>query len=226
MTVRYGSQPVDLGLFNFDLSEVMYYLYLPVAMQDEGSMRVDDIRMPRNVEPCRTLVMQAIMHTALKFKKPYRYAYLSARKGWATPDNPLNRPGWHCDGFGTDDLNFVWWKGPGTRFLADGPDEEYGYAIVSDHLTSLRQFEDIALAMPERIYTPSQSRLYMIDPGVIHATPEIQEGCWRQYVKISLSNHRYNLENNSHNHLFDYDWPMFGREEVRNDPHNAQKDYA
>lgn len=48
----------------------------------------------------------------------------------------------------------------------------------------------------------------------------------RQYVKISLSDHRYNLENNSHNYLFDYDWPMFGREATRNDPQQAQRDYV
>jgi len=47
----------------------------------------------------------------------------------------------------------------------------------------------------------------------------------RQFIKISLSNNKYNLENNSHNYLFPYDWPMHSRELIRNDPHKAQQDF-
>lgn len=78
-----------------------------------------------------------------------------------------------------------------------------------------------------RVYSPPEATLYAIDPGVVHATPLIEgPGCMRQYVKVSLSNERYNLENNSHNYLFDYDWPLHNREMLRNDPHRAQADSA
>lgn len=212
MSPRYGASPVLIGQFdNIDLREVMYYLYLPVKMGNS------DIRLPPNVECCLPLIYAAdawaLRHGA------YEYVYLSARKGWATPDNPLNRPGWHADGFGTDDLNAVWWRGPGTRFA----EHDFG-EISKDHVESLRQFE-------ERIdYRHVGSRnvggLYGIDPYVVHATPNIDvPGCMRQYVKISFSNHQYNLENNSHNYLFDYDWPLHPREEVRNDTSSAGRDY-
>jgi hypothetical protein len=48
----------------------------------------------------------------------------------------------------------------------------------------------------------------------------------RQYVKVSMSNHQYNLENNSHNYLFEYEWQLFSREAVRNDPAATQKDWV
>lgn len=217
-----SEQPVSVGYFDINLTEVMYYLYLPVVMIDPPSQI--GIRLPPNVECCRPLIEHAIVSASSSFPggagKTYKYAYLSARKGWATPDNPLNRPGWHCDGFGTDDINYVWWNGPGTRFtLHDFT------GISSDHRLSMLQFDTQATGHPHSIYSPPPGHLYALTPRVVHATPIIGEpGCMRQYIKVSLSNERYNLENNSHNYLFDYDWPLHSRDQVRNDPHKAQAD--
>lgn len=212
----YGKLPIYMGQFEFDLPEVMYYLYLPVVMQRESS---DWIGLPENVECCRDLIRAATLHAAGTRGHPYNYTYLSARKGIATPGNPLNRPGWHCDGFGTDDLNYVWWVGPGTRFAA-----QCFYGIVSDHNRSMEQFDEQVKL--DSVVSYAERGLYQIAPDVVHSTPEIKETCWRQYVKISFSDHKYNLENNSHNYMFDYDWPMHRRDGVRNNPASAQQDYA
>lgn len=209
--VVYGKLPVYLGQFEFDLPEVMYYLYLPVVMDHE----IADIRLPRALNVLIDPIITAISNAP----RCYRYVYLSARKGWATPDNPLNRPGWHCDGFGTDDLNYVWWTGPGTRFAL-----QVFYDISSDHLWSLKQFEQQVKL--DSVVTYPEHGLYQIDPSVVHSTPIITKPGMRSYVKISLSDHKYNLENNSHNYLFDYDWPLHSRDVLRNDPHKAQLDYV
>lgn len=206
----YGNLPVYLGRYEFDLPEVMYYLYLPIKTEAGP-----DIRMPENLHCCRGLVDACLVYAG----QHYQYVYISARKGYATPDNPLNRPGWHCDGFGTDDLNFVWWVGPGARFV-----HQSFQGIVSDHNRSLKQFDE--QVQLERVITYPQYGLYVIDPSVVHATPLIEPpGCMRQYVKVSMSNQRYNLENNSHNYLFNYQWPLHSRDAIRNDPYRAQLDY-
>lgn len=212
---RYGSAPRLLGTFHFDLTEVMYYLYLPVRMEDRA-FHPHGYRLPPNVGICRQLIAAA-EHSVLP--RRYRYAYLSARKGWATPDNPLNRPGWHADGFGTDDMNFVWWRGSGTRFAVQ--DFE---AISSDHLYSQQQFE--RQVNPRCVGSRPEMGLYALDPYCVHATPLLTKGEMRQYVKVSLSDHRYNLDNNSHNYLFEYCWPLHARSEIRNDTSKAQADYA
>ena len=205
----YGKPPRELGAHHFSLPEVMYYLYLPVVI--EGSA----ITLPPNVERCRPLIRDA-----MALSRPYRYVYLSARRGWATPDNPLNRPGWHCDGFGSDDLNFVWWRGPGTRFAV----QEFT-SISDDHLASLQQFDE--QIRPECVTTPGQMTLYGLDRFVVHATPGIAApGCERQYVKVSLSDEKYDLEGNSHNDQFDYNWPLYSRSLVRNDTKAAQQDFC
>lgn len=229
MDKRYGAPPIKVAEFpDVDLQEVMYYLYLPVKFPG-----IRGRRYPDNIQQVIPLVDTAIRWAAARGRDVTKdYAYVSARKGWATPDNPLNRPGWHADGFGTDDINFVWWIGAGTRFAVG----DFG-SVPESHTDSLHHFEQqadramtyerIGLRGDVKIITNYPAKtLYAIDPFVVHATPLIEKGEWRQYVKVSLSTHRYNLENNSHNYLFDYDWPLFGREEVRNDTHTAQQDYA
>lgn len=209
----FGNMPKQLNYHTISLWEVMYYLYLPVRMDSSR-----ELRLPMNVRQVLSLVYTADK-AVRDLQRTYAYTYLSARKGFATPDNPLNRPGWHCDGFGTDDLNFIWWKGPGTRFAV-----QHFQDISDDHNRSLMQFG--AQVNPASVWSPPQEHLYMIDPSVVHATPIIEApGCMREYVKISYSNEKYNLENNSHNYLFDYAWELHSRESIRNDPHNAQRDY-
>jgi hypothetical protein len=204
----YGQLPIYLGQFDFTLPEVMYYLYLPIKLKG-----FKDVRMPPNLQVCRGMVDACMFHAE---ERDFDYVYISARKGWATPDNPLNRPGWHCDGFGTDDLNFVWWDGPSTRFA-----HQHFEGIVSDHNRSLKQFDE--QVDPKRVITYAQHGVYAINPRVVHATPLIEPpGCMRQYVKISMSDHQYNLENNSHNYLFVYQWVLHARETTRN---NTQADF-
>lgn len=208
---RIGKAPIYIGKFDMTLTEVMYYLYLPIRMEDSR------IKLPPNVEVLRCMVEAAICWSS---PRTFKYIYLSARKGWATPDSPLNRPGWHCDGYGTPDINFVWWTGPGTRFAV-----QPFYNISADHLVSLLQFE--AQIVLDMIVQPPEKTLWMIDAQVVHSTPIIEPpGCMRQYVKISLSDEKYNLYGNSHNYAFDYDWPMVDRALVRNDTYAAQQDFV
>lgn len=213
----YGKPPIFLDDFKFDLQEVMYYLYLPIFMRGHHG-RNGELRVPPNLEVCMPLINCCFLYCNTVLMKKYDYMYISARKGWATKDNPLNRPGWHADGFGTDDVNMVWWTGPGTRFALQ-PFE----GIEADHCRSLEQFDE--QVRPECIHTYPEKKLFVIHPDVVHATPIIEVPCMRQYVKISLSNNRYNLENNSHNYLFDYEWELHSRDVVRNDTARAQLDY-
>ena len=211
----YGSLPHIVGRFDISLTEVMHYLYLPVSIDCDPRLP-PRLALPTNIECCRQMIHAALRSTS----RSYRYVYLTARKGWASPDNPLNRPGWHCDGFGTDDMNFIWWVGPGTRIAAQDFHE-----ISDDHVRSLEQFEE-QVDLNSLVTYPEQT-LIALDPFCVHSTPLIKApGCWRQFVKISLSDNRYNLENNSHNYLLNYYWALHSREDLRNDPHQAQADFV
>lgn len=214
----YGAAPQLIGEFpEIDLKEVMYYLYLPIYMPEQTHGM---IQIPKNLMVIQPLIDQAIQFVDQQERPKNEYIYISARKGWATPDNPLNRPGWHSDGFGTDDINIVWWKGSGTRFAL----QEFKDIPPEDD-KALLEFEK---QIDPRFIVDSfpQGGLYAMDQTVVHATPLLTKGEMRQYVKISFSPHKYNLENNSHNYFFDYDWDMEPRELIRNNTFKAGKDFA
>ncbi len=216
---RYGAPPYYLDAFReVELLEFMSWLYLPIKMR--GDSRIE---LPANAEPVRPLVDRVLADLAdSDTVLDDQYLYLTAKCGFATPDNPLNRPGWHCDGFGTDDLNYIWWSGAGTRFLITG----FGLdGIGKDHHRSMDRFEELAARYPQHVSTPDSRVLYRLSPFVIHTTPDIEPpGEPRSWVKISVSPHRYNLMGNAHNYAFDYQWRMWPRDVMRNDPARALAD--
>lgn len=197
---KYGKIPLAIGKFDIKIPEMMRYLYLPVRM---GGY-LGDVRLPNNIECLRPLIMESMDRC-----HGYEYCYVSAQRGIASPGNALNRPGWHCDGFGTDDRNAIWWDGPGTRFAVQDFSD-----ISADENESLDQFDAQVASFMIQEY--SEHTLYLIDPFVVHAVPIITEVCDRSFVKISFSDQKYNLEGNSHNYLFDYSWEMKPRHSTRN----------
>ncbi len=214
--MSYGEAPKQVGLFSdVKIDEFMHYLYLPILMPGEKGGR-----LPERLGALDPLI-RAVFKSGDVDEESYVYA--SVRHGWASPDNPLNRPGWHCDGFGTEDINFVWWEGQGTRFLV----RQTLPTIDHDHQASMTQFDDIAARFPESIKTDYLQRmLWRLTPKTIHATPVIEApGQVRTFIKISVSKNRYNLLGNSHNYLFDYDWKMHDRTVARNDTSYTEADY-
>lgn len=209
---EYGRAPEDLGAFDPDWTEYMHYLYLPVMMPYQPGLR-----LPERLDFLREAITYAEYHERQQGNR-FDYVYVTARRGYASPGNPLNRPGWHADGFGTDDINYIWSDRYPTQFAV----QEF-YGISNDHVLSVEQFT--AQIANDNIVTFPDKMLLRLDPSVIHCTPIIPPpGGNRSFFKISLSNSEYNLEGNSHNHLFDYTWRMWNRDEVRNDPAYAGGD--
>jgi len=210
--VSYGKGPTYIGSYpSIRLPEMMAYLYLPVCMGNDT-----DVRLPPNLSCVRPLVARAMQDGY----QPGDYVYVSAKRLYVTPDNPGNRPGWHCDGFGSErDLNYVWADVFPTRYAV----QEFEN-ISTDHEDSTRQFEEQINLRAIQSGIPYE--LARIDTEVVHTTPLIPApGRERQFVKISISPEKYNLEGNSHNYLFEYDWRLFRRSEIRNDPIYAERDY-
>lgn len=227
----YGEAPVEIGYVDLSRTwtEFMHYLYLPIRIPSSDGGHPPVLRIPPRLEWLRPSVINAVRdagHEAEYLNDPY--VYITARRGYATPGNPLNRPGWHCDDFGGTDLNYVWCNEFPTRILRS----DYSLDISADDAQSMHDMRNLAelAEMPsvEGLWIDEvrTDRLMRLTPYVIHDTPIITLSGMRSFFKISVSTHRYDLIGNSHNYMLDYDWPMTSRESLRNQPSGTNRDYT
>ncbi|MEM7211767.1 MAG: hypothetical protein AAF479_07720 [Pseudomonadota bacterium] len=199
---RYGQPPVDMGLFDIETGEMMFYLYLPVKMPNFADA------YPERLKPFWSI------YTAVStsdYVKPWHiYIYMTVKTLWVEPGSPGNRPGWHIDGYGSNgDLNFIWSDMNPTEFAVqpfhDIPDDDF------ESMAEITRQVD-----PSKIVTYPDKHLLMLDESVVHRVAETVTAGVRTFVKVSVSEHRYNLKGNSHNYLIPYSWEMHDRSDVRN----------
>ena len=194
-----GNEPVRIGRVALRQPEMMLVQYMPIHMAGVGT------RVPKNL-----ISFAPLIEIAMQERRPDQYVYLTAKHMYVTPERMFNRPGWHIDGFGTDDVNYVWSDRAPTEFCVQSFD------LSDDCAESMSQME--AQARPENIRTYGENMLLRLDPTIVHRAPVSVAPGFRTFVKISLSRSIYNLRGNAHNYLFDYNWPMHERAEARNHP--------
>lgn len=202
---EYGFPPVDLGRVDLAPVEMMFWLYCPVKLI--GST---ETVIPTNLMQFLPLLEQVKDDCRNRWRE--NYVYLTAKTLWVSPENPGNRPGWHSDGFMTDDLNYVWSDRDGTLFW----EPEQPCAFTQDHVASLAEMATAASAGPTKQYP--DKHLLRLDESVIHRVADFAAPAMRSFVKISISRHRYNLVGNSINHLLPVNWDLAPRAAERNHP--------
>jgi hypothetical protein len=212
--MTYGKAPDILGRIDVALPEVMYYLYLPISLRGQVGMYV-----PTPLRPLKPLI-RAVQNNLGTTAWQDNYIYITVKKMFCSPSVTANRPGWHADGFGTDDLNYVWYDSLPTEFCT-GP-----FKITEgDHVKSLQEFEDQAgNYLDFKLVTYPCNTLLRLDSKVVHRVAMATEQIMRTFVKISVSKDQYNLKDNSINHDLSYSWQQHDRDAVRNNPSTAQAD--
>lgn len=206
--------PVDMGKFDIASQEVMYYLYLPVSTPGVHTHIYPDIRL--GFAGC---LLNAVYADIGPDRWNDSYVYLTVKKMFVGGGVTANRPGWHCDGFMSDDLNYVWYDCVPTLFTSLNP------VITADHSVSLSEFEKLDEEFRNSLVTYPAKHLLRLDDKVIHAVDtNVPTQIMRTFVKITVSKDRYNLKDNSRNPLLPDDGEFFDRTMVRNDPHHAQSD--
>ena len=117
--------------------------------------------------------------------------------------------GWHCDGFMSDDINYIWCDSIPTEYI------EGSFNLTQDHVKSIDEMNVIK----SKIKLCDINTLYRLDETVIHRCNEnIPYAQMRCFVKVSFSKEKYNLIGNSHNYGLDYKWEMVQRGVARNHP--------
>jgi len=206
MSNIYGAPPIDLGLIDISPKEMMFWLYCPIKLPGDYSAC-----MPLNLFAFWPIVEAVKADCGINRWKD-NYVYITAKTLFVTADNPGNRPGWHSDGFMTDDLNYVWSDANGTLFW----EPEQRVSFVQDHMASLAQMEEAASVGRHNVY--EDKHLLRLDQSVIHRVADVKTPRVRSFVKVSISKDRYDLVGNSVNHHLAPDWKYFERTEDRNAP--------
>ncbi len=221
--MKYGALPDDLGLIDITPTEMMFWMYLPISVPG-----MYGYRLPPNLNQ-----FEPILRGVWKDQRPWvrfmtkSYIYITAKTLWVGCNGKnMNRPGWHSDGFGTDDLNYIWSDRAPTEFLHLDP-----MLVLSDDCNeSMRQMA--ALAYEAEALGPldfahktfPDKHLLRLDEAVIHRAAENVTPGMRTFVKVSISENRYDLLGNSINHeLPASHWPLVARAETRNHPSSENK---
>ncbi len=206
----YGAPPRDLGMIDISPIEMMFWLYCPIKHPGMQSVSV-----PENLMQFRPLWEHARSDCADRWGDSY--AYITAKTLWATPQNPGNRPGWHSDGFLTDDLNYIWCDENPTIFFHDGN----RYPFSADHEVSLAEMDALCEPSDADHHTYPVKHLLRLDETVLHKVATDIEPGVRTFVKVSISRHRYALRGNSINHDLAPNWDYSDRLPERNCPTGA-----
>ena len=200
----YGALPADLGLVDISPVEMMFWMYCPIATPREM------MAVPANLRQFMPIIHAIEEYDYEAFAG--RYVYLTAKTLWVSGDYIGNRPGWHSDGFGTRDVNYIWSDRAPTEFLHDH------FELPADCPEAMEVMEERASRANAQIVTYPDRHLLRLDPRVIHRSPVGFAAGMRTFVKVSISPDRYDLEGNSVNHEIAERWPLRPRATDRNHP--------
>ena len=210
----YGSSPIEIASDTIvDNSEMYFYQYLPIKLLGVTELSIPD-RL-KNIETiCINIVDDFFNCVCQKDLTKYGqfYIYLTAKCLYVKGGENLNRMGWHCDGFMSDDINYIWCDSIPTEYVTGE------FELVQDHEKSIEQMNRLFYHSQPLKCKPNS--IYRLDETVIHRCDynRSKDAVLRNFVKVSFSKERYNLRGNSHNYLLDYDWEMKERNQSRNHP--------
>ena len=203
----YGQLPKQLGSYTVECKEMMFYQYLPIKLTG-NHMPIYEDRLK-----CYDDIIGAI---CCDFIGTYgldrfcgSYVYLTAKHLYQSAGCSFNRPGWHSDGFMTDDINYIWYDKDPTIFNSTE------FNLRMNDIDSIEDMHSQVI-VGKNVEYPVNTIL-RLDQYNIHRVGKITPGL-RNFLKVSFSKDKYDLTGNSHNYLLDYKWEMKPRKEHRNIP--------
>jgi hypothetical protein len=202
-----SSPVVVLRSLPLNVEEFMFYQDMLIKPPDTLDTTLERRLAP--FEPLISIAMENALAAGLDVSD--RYAYFTVKRMWQQAGgNPINRPGYHCDGFGTDDVIFVWSDVDQTEFNASKFD------LLGDEQTSMRRMEE--QAHPDLAYSLPSNALVRMDARCVHRPAQPTFTGPRTFAKLTISRHLFDLSGNTRNYELGVTWPTRPRSAVRNVP--------
>lgn len=211
----YGAEPI-IAERDLDVECIpnTYLLYMPVKMPGSFLCTLPTKFSHWTIEMIVGLAMIDYNETYNNLED--KYVYLSYETSEVKAGVTQKRPGWHADGFMTDDINYIWYDKDPTLFNTSKFD------VSQDHEKSIEQFRQQASS--NNNFTLPCKQLIRMDQYVIHRAVPAKEDGQRTFIKISISDDKYNLKGNTMNPDLPHDWKMYNRQTVRNHPQLKEVD--
>jgi hypothetical protein len=207
---HYGELPKQIGTYEVECKEMMFYQYLPIKLSTDH-MPIYEDRLKCFTEIVGVICCDFIGTFGLD-RFIDSYVYLTAKHMYQKGNCSYNRPGWHSDGFMTDDINYIWYNNNPTVF------NNTNFKLSLDDELSIKEMAEQHDHKLNRTY--NSNTILRLDQYNIHRVGYSSEGM-RAFVKVSFSKDKYDLIGNSHNYLLDYNWEMKPRKEQRNIPQSV-----
>lgn len=206
----YGSEPVEIASdVIVDNLEMYFYQYLPIHLKGSTTFAI-----PERLNNLKGIIDLCCYDFGKNIDGNINdyHIYLTAKCLYVPSGENLNRMGWHCDGFMTDDINYIWCDCIPTEYVIGE------FELIQDHEKSIDQMNRLFYHSEPLKCKPNS--IYRLDETVIHRCDynRSRHAVLRNFVKISFSKEKYNLKGNSRNYLLDYDWEMKERDAHRNHP--------
>ena len=210
MSRYYGELPNQIGSYEVECKEMMFYQYLPIKLIGNHAPIYED-RLKCFDQLVGVICCDYIGAFGLD-RYINSYVYLTAKYMYQKEGCSYNRPGWHSDGFMTDDINYIWYDKDPTIFNATKFD-----LTLDDYYSLLEMNSQYKWQLNKKYPANTILRL---DQYNIHTVGNTTNGM-RAFVKVSFSKDKYDLIGNSRNYLLDYNWEMKPRKEQRNMPQST-----
>ena len=189
-------------------------LYMPIKMAGNH-----EIQLCNFFSPFKSLIGTACCDfVGTKGLNSYMnsYLYMTAKRSYQKQGSLLNREGWHCDGFDSEDISYIW----SDSVKAPTVFNTSPFVLSKDDQKSLIEMKEQAL--PENNILYPANTLLCLDEYVVHKPMQSLESELRTFLKLVFSKDKFDLEGNTHNGLFDYNWPMYPRSNFRNVPQSVK----
>jgi hypothetical protein len=196
------NRPINIGEFVTPCSELMYVLYLPIKLAGQHKVTI-----PKSLLGYEQFVKMCLDYEGKSADG--KYVYITVKSLWVEPKCIGGRLGWHTDGFGTDDINYVWTDRCPTEFC------NQEFFLSDDHNIAMQDMN--SQARKENIVKYPELDAIRINSSHVHRCPENVSSGYRTFARVSISNNKYNMIGNAHNHDLIYSWVMHPRGLARND---------
>ena len=210
--MKYGEAPKLIEELQIDQpGEFMHYLYMPIKLPDQQHLTLEP-RIKHHFDVLLNVIISNFVSEYGISRFIRSYIYLTAKYAYCDHNRLLNRPGYHTDGFGTSDINYIWSNDGATNFLIGEVGE-----VSTDHDQSMIDMENAAIKEPLLKARYEAGDILRLTPYVIHEEA-FGPSRYRMFVKVSFSDHFYDHEDNTRNYELKHPFGTRIRSIQRNDP--------